>query len=106
MRCRGGGDLVQRGSKNLWRVRVRTAEWMLVVALLVLSSRLLTADPGALRSLSSGLWRCEIDWPLCAHNNRLPLAGGHSDGSLSGKPTAENPNGVTKKAMQLSYLLP
>jgi hypothetical protein len=36
----------------------------------------------------------------------LPLAEGHNGGSLSGKPTAENSNGVTKKAMQLSYLLP
>ena len=36
----------------------------------------------------------------------LPLAEGHNGGSLSGKPTSESSNGVTKKAMQLSYLLP
>ena len=63
--------------------------------------------PGAaLRSLPSGFRRCEIDWHVCAHNNRLPLAEGHNGGIPSVLPISENPSGVTKKALQLSYLLP
>jgi hypothetical protein len=39
-----------------------------------------------------------IAWHVCAHNDLLPLAGGHNGGIPSGIPISENPSGVTKKS--------